>query len=84
MEFEQSTIQCRRKGGAVDEAAAARVLAVLAALWRKLPAPTAGGMTDAAAQPQQPPEQPAQQLTQQVLVSALNWQCFIEISGNFC
>jgi hypothetical protein len=57
----------RRKGGAVDEAAAARVLAVLAALWRKLPAPATDGATDVGAQPQQ--------LMQQVWLSACNCQC---------
>jgi hypothetical protein len=65
--YESRAFQCRRKGGSVDEAAAARVLAVLAALWRNLPAPAADGVTDAATQPQQPLEQqPDQQLTQQV------------------
>lgn len=58
----------------MDEAAAARVLAVLTALWRKLPGPVAEGATDAGAQPQQPLEQPTQQLTQQVCLSVLESQ----------
>ena len=59
------SVACRRKGGLVDEAAAARVLAVLAALWGKLPPPAAEDGATAAVQPHQPSEQPTQQQVSQ-------------------